>query len=257
MFKPPQLKARQKRNIGLWTMEFIVVVLGVLLALWAQAWFENRNRQTELRAVEKGMHEELAMNAVESVLGMSMIECHSRRTAEIRQVLLESGDNWPGISGDAIFEPGASRHGVPTVMSMSGTSMSLSNWEYLERSGLLREMSADQRQAYANAFELSAFIQVQYDTARLARDRLSNLVYPGTLTPELRAESLRALKDMDTAFQLWKRDHPRLIQAIKALDVRPTAQMDVTLKIFMDDLQGQGKPATCFSMPTNPLRDSK
>jgi apolipoprotein N-acyltransferase len=47
----------QKRNLGHWAMEFAIVVVGVLVALWLQQWAERRRELAGMHAAEEAIHD--------------------------------------------------------------------------------------------------------------------------------------------------------------------------------------------------------
>ena len=57
----------QKRGLRHWAMEFVVVVAGVLLALWLQEWGQRRRAISDMRAAEGAIHDEVR-TALESIM---------------------------------------------------------------------------------------------------------------------------------------------------------------------------------------------
>lgn len=100
MFRPRfrSLKPREIRSIRHWAIELVVVVVGVLLALWTAEWAADR-REAKIRAD--------AMEKVDSAIEESLVTfahyaaakpcIEGQRDALLAQ-LRESGGQWRGVS---------------------------------------------------------------------------------------------------------------------------------------------------------------
>ena len=56
-----------KKDLRHWAMEFVVVVAGVLLALWLQEWVEHQRALGDMRDAEASIHDEVR-TALEQVV---------------------------------------------------------------------------------------------------------------------------------------------------------------------------------------------
>ena len=52
-----RLTTDQRRTVAHWGMELVVVVAGVLIALWLQAWAEHRREVRDMAAAEAAIHD--------------------------------------------------------------------------------------------------------------------------------------------------------------------------------------------------------
>ena len=54
-----QLSVEQKRNVGHWAMELVIVVVGVLIAMWLQQWVEHQRDLATMHSAEDAIHDEV------------------------------------------------------------------------------------------------------------------------------------------------------------------------------------------------------
>jgi hypothetical protein len=98
MFKPPQLRERQKRNLRHWGMELFVVVLGVLLALWAQEMVQARNQIKQHRQVMEYFHREILVAQAFAAHGVMIETCLADQFKTLRDLLERDEPVWPGLA---------------------------------------------------------------------------------------------------------------------------------------------------------------
>lgn len=97
MFKPLRLRDRQKRNLRHWGMELFVVVLGVLLALWAQEWVQSRNQAKQHRQVMENFHREILITQAFAAQGVMVEPCLADQFEKIKSLLERDDPIWPGV----------------------------------------------------------------------------------------------------------------------------------------------------------------
>ena len=74
-----KLNEDEKRNVRHWAMEFVVVVAGVLLALWLQEWVESRQSLENMRAAEDAVHDEVRASLTSLIWREAISTCHRDR----------------------------------------------------------------------------------------------------------------------------------------------------------------------------------
>jgi hypothetical protein len=55
-----RLTSDEKRTVGHWVMELLVVVTGVLIALWLQEWSQRRQALQNMNTAEDAIHDEVS-----------------------------------------------------------------------------------------------------------------------------------------------------------------------------------------------------
>ena len=86
-----RLTADQQRNVRHWGMEFVVVVAGVLLALWLQQWGERRHAMQDMAVAEDAIHDELRETLKNLIWREAIGQCHVDRAELLKSMLLADG----------------------------------------------------------------------------------------------------------------------------------------------------------------------
>ena len=112
-----KLTEGQKRTISHWAMELVIVVAGVMIALWLQEWVQRRQALQTMRSAQDAVHDEVR-SALESLVWREAIrKCHFDRANILKDGLTGASDRWPGLNENALIakKPGG-RFDSPTVV---------------------------------------------------------------------------------------------------------------------------------------------
>ena len=90
MIRLRPLRPREQRNLRHWAMEFVVVVAGVLLALWAAEWAEKQRQSREDERIIGQIREEVRSNLVAVSLFEAQQSCWLGRLDAIKDALVAS-----------------------------------------------------------------------------------------------------------------------------------------------------------------------
>lgn len=194
-----KLTADERRSAGHWVMEFVVVVVGVLIALWLQEWAERRQQRQNLQAAEDAIHDEVTETLMSLIWRQAISRCHRERAELLQSQLLKSGPQWPGLHGNALVSEMGTLPGTvaPSVYQRPVDTFTNSAWTSALATGALAPMDRDR---FAQLIVLYDQIELMRRTREIEDDgaaKLSPLGYPLLLTPELRAEMLRGVYDID------------------------------------------------------------
>lgn len=188
----------EKGSIRHWAMEFVVVVMGVLLALWLQQLGERQRALSDMQAAEAAIHDEVR-TALESLIWRKAIsKCHVDRIRLLKSMLVDGGDDWPGITENALSLRFAGPPTViPSVYSRPLDSFTTAAWTSALATGALAPMDRER-------FGRLVAIYDQIEALRRARDDetdavsdMSALAFPLRITPELRAQMLESVYRVD------------------------------------------------------------
>jgi hypothetical protein len=199
-----RLTADQQRNVRHWAMEFVVVVAGVLLALWLQQWGERRRAMQDLAAAEDAIHDEVRSSLENLIWREAISQCHIDRAKQLKTMLLAGGSRWPGLTENALIENSMSEAtGVQTVVQgvyqRPFDAYSTAAWVSALTTGALAPMD---RQRFAKLTAIYAQLQFLTDLQERenrAATTLSALALPQELTPDSRTMMLGALYEVDTS----------------------------------------------------------
>ena len=253
MIRLRPLRPREQRNLRHWAMELVVVVVGVMIALWASEWAEEQRQRAELKRVEADMIEELKSNVFAVEVHATMRPCFINRATEIRDLLIASDGTWPGLESGTVFATNLIPLRFPSVFSYPSLRPTIEYWRYGEETGLTRLMDPERRRKFAVAYGQSENAIRQMNRVVEKRAELSGLVYPGSLTPEMRNEAIGALRELDSGLWVLDTGYSDLIESVRALGIRSGEEWERNAKRFLDQDAQSGEYAPCVRELTNPL----
>jgi hypothetical protein len=196
-----RLKPDEVHGIRHWTIELVVVVVGVLLALWAAEWGEDRRMAAELEDYEIALRQELQSNYVKAITHEIFVGCYTEFSLGLEALLLKEGSDWPGsgtrFERDDLNETGLT-YGITGVLPRY---LQTDMWEAAKQSGVLTGMPLERLSAYQRAYGGMAFINSGVARIEQMRDSLSGLVHPHQISPHTRTEALRDLANFNNGIQ--------------------------------------------------------
>ena len=254
-----KLTPEERRTFGHWAMELVVVVAGVLIALWLQEWAQRRQELQNMHAAEDAIHDEVTETLMSLIWREAISQCHRERAELLKSKLLSGGPQWPGLQENAVTSAMGKLPGsvTPSVYQRPVDTFTNSAWTSALSTGALAPMD---RKRFAQLIALYD----QIDLLRRTRDiedqaaaRLSPLGYPLTLTPELRAEMLRGIYDIDrTRFVFSFQGSPAGFGSLmRPLGWNDAADIDQRIAQSERDIAARGlKFRPCVAKQKNPFR---
>ena len=233
-----KLSEGQKRNVAHWAMEFVVVVAGVLLALWLQELANEASRRADAQRAEAAIRDELDENLMGLVAFKAMDACRRDRLREIDLILQGSGNAPPLLSHVFLDIDSNARISNQQRQVVYGTldgDLLDTAWRSANANGTVAALDPVRYRALANLYATFALIQQSLETDRDAAAKLQLLAYGTSLTPEVRA---RLIEAQTLATQNWVLFHdagpaftPRgVAAAMKALGWDDRARLDALIR---------------------------
>jgi hypothetical protein len=187
-------------------MELVVVVTGVLIALWLQEWVQQRQALQNMDTAEGAIHDEVR-NALTSLIWREAIsKCHLDRENLIKKGLMGDSDRWPGLDENALYVSSGSpgeRFGaplvVPSVYTRPADTFTTSAWTSALATGSLVPMNRKRFGKLVAIYDHLQRLNQNREIEDRAAAKLSVLGFPVQLTPEIRTELMSALYDVDRA----------------------------------------------------------
>ena len=252
----------QKRNAGHWAMEFVVVVAGILVALWLQQWVERRGELAAMRAAEQAIQDEVNETLLSLMWREAISQCHRDRAQLLQTRLLSSGTHWAGLKENTLTSALGTLPGSvsPSVYQRPVDTFTNSAWTSALATGALGPMD---RKRFGNLVALYDQIDLMRRTREIedeAAAQLSPLGHDLQLTPELRAEMLRAVYNVDRsrfvfAFQGSPAEIARLMRPLGWDD---KAEIDRQLVEDERDVARRGiKFRPCVAKQKNPFKEAR
>ena len=185
----------QKRNVRHWAMEFVVVVAGVLLALWLQELLTQANQKAEARKAEATIRDELNQNLMGLVASESVDVCRRDRLREIDRSLRSGNATLPILDHflmDIDNQARVSNSQRQIVYAGLDEDVFVTAWQSANVSGAASAMEPERYRAIAALYATFALVQQAIETDRDASAKLQLLAYGTPLTADVRAQLIEA-----------------------------------------------------------------
>jgi hypothetical protein len=138
---------RATRNLRHWVTELAIVAAGVLLALWAQAWFEGRKETDIHRETVAQMDALFGRTLVQTSARVATSPCAIDRIAALDNALRMSDGQWRAMPLTGLPEGMAIGH-YPPVYLVDTDVLPLQIFDTARENGTLATLAADERRFY-------------------------------------------------------------------------------------------------------------
>jgi hypothetical protein len=197
-----RLTGEQRRTVAHWAMELVVVIAGVLIALWVQQWADNRQAHRNMLAAEEAIHEEVRSALTSLVWRQVVSRCHLERAKLLKDMLLRPGNHWPGITENTLLQNDLSQAtGVDSVITgvyqRPFDSFSTAAWNSALTTGALAPMDHRRFGILVQLYGQIDLLKQNQDRENNAASTLSALAMPQELTPDSRTRMFQALYEID------------------------------------------------------------
>ena len=168
-----------------WAAELATVAVGVLLALWAQAWFEGRVEKRAHRDTVEQMDELIARALVLTAARVSASECATRRIAELDDALRSSDGQWTGMPLARLPESMTAGH-FRYVYVADSDVLPLDVFDTARRNGTMAALPTEAQQYYLQIERQLTWLNDVWNSADNPGMRLSVLGVDGPLGEDAR-----------------------------------------------------------------------
>jgi hypothetical protein len=135
------------RHVGRWGTELAVVVAGVLLALWAQAWFEGRKESDVHRDTIVQMDALFGRVLAQTAARMASSDCAIERIADLDEALRSSNGDWRAMPLPDLPDSMAAGHFRPVYLIDSDV-LPLQVFDTARKNGTMATLDAEDRRFY-------------------------------------------------------------------------------------------------------------
>lgn len=193
MIRLRRLQPDTVRGIRHWAIELAVVVVGVLLALWAAEWAQDRRQARDDERIMDEVRKEVRYNLSAIALFSAQEACWNERLAELRDLLANSGEDWPGTAMQPV--EGEEDYLFANVIRGSHKPILREQFDRALDAGTIERLpeAATMRAGY-RLFDM--FDQSQWDVSEGMGD-LRQIAAPGRLGEDARFALMGALVTMD------------------------------------------------------------
>lgn len=255
-----RLTGNQKRTVAHWAMELVIVVAGVLIALWVQEWAEGRRAARDMAAAEAAIHEEVRYNLTTLIWREAIAQCHLERAQLLKSMLLAGNSRWPGITDDTLLRNKLSdATGIQTIVSgvyqRPYDDISTSAWESALATGAFAPMERKRFGQLVALYNQFDFLKLNRDKEDAAAAVLSALSLPQALTPDTRTRMIEALYRVDTSrFMFRLNGSDSVAQQMKQLGWNDRLEVDRYIAEGREeDIRRRAQWRTCVRPERNPF----
>ena len=259
-----RLTGEQRRNVAHWAMELVVVVAGVLIAMWLQEIVEQRREKSGMAVAEAAIRTELRSYMQALIWREAIAQCHIDRAKLLKNLLGQGGRSWPGITESALIAVPIGRvTGVEMVVSgvyaRPNDDFSDNAWTSALATGALAPMDRDRFAKLAEVYSTIAQLRRNLEREDRAASMLSALSVPQEITPETRSRMYQALYELDTSrFVFLYTGASALADQMKQLGWNDKAEIDRHIAEDEAAPTGLGAPwRPCVKRRRNPFNDLK
>lgn len=179
-----------------WGSELLVVAIGVLLALWAQAWFEARRDAGTHRETLAQIDDMLRLALVVAAARVSADACARERISALDDALRSSNGQWTAMPAHGLPEA-MRRSRFPQVYLADAEVLPLSLFDIARENGALAALPADVRARYQQVERQLTWLTEAWAEAEAPTGRLALLGVDGPLGEGARDELRQALVAVD------------------------------------------------------------
>lgn len=245
----PQLRPRQKRELRHWAIELVVVVVGVLLALFAAEWAEGRREAAEHERRIARMDNAIVKVAADAAAERAAAMCEDARIEELKVLLDSNGREWPGSSFSyALSLPDELLFPLPLIVNLEATPSDA--FEAAEAAGTIATLDEEEADYYRARRLQFEYLEEAYDRGLQAILDLSVLSEPRTLSQDEVDTARKALAEAEFAKLIRRVQGQQMVAAYLERHGEPSPSFWTE---FTDSLGASAfRNGDCFA-PINPV----
>ena len=218
-------------------IDFVIVVIGVGVALAAGEWMSARALKSDLKSAEVNIHAELYSNYLNALERLAVKDCYGRQIREVADQLKDTEKPWMPL------EPFPARGGMAGALgSVLRTpyrgAWQTRAWQAASDGNLLIHMDPERRNALSDAFSISETIGGYQDSIFTKQSELKALMIATELSATDRLRYYDILAEIDAASALIGAGSEALISIVENLDVSLNHEFE---QQFLDDLASRNK----------------
>lgn len=253
-----KLSEGQRRTIAHWAMEFVVVVVGVLLALWLQETVTSANKRRDAKAAEAAVRDELDGNLLILVMQDAVADCRRERLEEIESRLGNNGPSTPIVGNWGITASQQPKH--QAVYGFFNLDVTDTAWRSAIANGSTSAMKPERFGAVADLYATFDAVRDALASDRDAANTLEVLSYQVPLTPELRGSLIKAyyVAHANRGFLTEGLSSEGIANQMRALGWNDEKHLDALISGVKRDMSGFGfKFKPCAKPLLNPFRKNQ
>lgn len=227
-------------------LDFVIVVIGVGVALIGQQWLTDRQQHADMQEAEAALQVDLFANYVSALERVSLTECRKEAYAAIAEQLLETGETWTPMP--LIERPLSGGNVLPRLVRSPLRPWGSRTWEAGLARGTFDQMDDARRTLLDNLFQQAEVAQVMQTEIYTLLSRMKWLAVTTTITPDDRSRYYGMLGELDDKGALLETFSIQMIRQIEeiGLDLPDDFVADQLDRLPRSNEFGEANFGTCF-----------
>ncbi|WP_162888119.1 hypothetical protein [Sphingomonas mesophila] len=213
--------ARRRRQVGEWLVELMIVVFGVLIALYAQQWANERQSLKAAKDAETRIREEIYGNIANSVERIAVHRCLRDRLGQIAERLNAGTNDWKAFAYDYTDND---LFLVRRIYRTPSRSISEDAYRGALASGALDSVPVERRAMWSGLYGSFAKMQFVNNQENERTSGLNSLWLNGEVLPGDRRELLQLVARLDRDNGLITLISKQNVDSLKELGYALTAE---------------------------------
>ncbi len=180
------------------TLDFIIVVIGVAVAMMGQQWLSERSQRINTKQAEKVLIDDLRRNYFNAKERVAVSKCRIEAYQSIAQKLLEPSEEWIGMpraseGADVVGTITA----LPNLLRSPSRTWGSNNWHAELARGTFSSMDVDRRNGVDGMIKQAEHAEKLQREIYTLQGRMKTLAYSIQLDQPDRLRYLDTLGEMD------------------------------------------------------------
>jgi len=212
----------QAQNWFAVALDFVIVVIGVGVAMIGQQWLSDRQQRADMAVAEAALQADIFANYTNAKERLAVANCRAEAYQAIAAKLLAAGDSWTGIARAA--DEDSFRAALPVVFRSPHRNWGSRTWEAELGRGTFNQMTDERRQALDGMFTQADGAELLQTDIFALQGRLKILAVNTTISRSDRLRYYDMLAEMDDKSGLLEIVAEQMIRSIEEIGIEIPAE---------------------------------
>ncbi|MBU1210882.1 MAG: hypothetical protein KJ587_06380 [Alphaproteobacteria bacterium] len=239
-------------------LDFVIVVIGVGVALMGQQVLSDRQSRADLRVAEAGLEGDLFRIYHFAKERLAVSECRVGAYRAVAAQLLSPGEDWVGMPRPEGDTDNLLKTALPVLLRSPSRNWGSQNWEAGLARGTFNQMPDERRTLLDGLFEQTGRAgQLQSDIFTL-QGRIKTLAVSATISPSDRLRYYDMLSELDDKSAILEIIASQIIQQIEQVSTSISSENMLAVQLSLSQLSERGAAVygECYVPMTFPLLEA-
>ncbi len=238
-------------------LDFVIVVIGVGVALTGQQWLSDRQQRADLQVAEAAVSRDLFTNYFFAKERLAVMNCRALSYQAVATQLLTPGEDWTGMPRSE-NEENTFNTSLPNVLRSSYRAWGSRNWEAGLARGTFNKMDDDKRSRLDLIFRQTTFIEALQTDIFTLQGQMKLLAVTTTIGQSDRMRYYDTLAELDNKSGLVELVSGQLIAQIEIVGIDiPAEEIPATRDVMKQQNEnGAAAYGDCYVPMEFPMLDA-